>query len=237
MGYTAINFVPSYLGKVSTLNGHGYSVGSVVRLNGAVWTLALADNTTDALSIGIVSQVIDANTFVVTQAGWIYNITSPATVTAGTLYYLSGVTPGLLTNSPGAISIPLLVADSSNSGFFFNSYPQSSSPSGITWSAPTVDTLMVKNNGYICNSGSNLNMTLPSSFSTGDVVYVIAYNTGGFTIVQGINQTIRYGNDITTAGPPHGIVSTAQGDSLTIVGVSSNLNFVVTDSVGNFTIV
>src|SRR5690242_13692356 len=124
MAYTAINQVPSYLGKLVHQVAHGLFIGQVVALDGSGnFILALADSTVDAESVGIVSNVIDADNFVLTQAGWVYNFAVSAPFTVGSLYYLSGSNPGELDLVPGTVTLPLFYADSATSGYFLNSYP------------------------------------------------------------------------------------------------------------------
>lgn len=241
MTYTAINFVPAYLGKLVNQTVGGIYVGMVLQLAGSSWTPALADDTSDAESVGIVSQIIDSSNFVITQTGWIYGITSP-TFTPGTLYYLSGSMPGLLSSTPGAVVLPLLYADTTSSGYFMNSYPVAASQNNFTWNLVTTDTAMLPNNGYFCNQSDDsvLNMTLPSSFVLGDKIIVTNIYIGGFIIKQldVPSQQIFFGDDITTIGSGGSIASQKpRGDSITLVATTSGTEMFVTDSVGNFTIV
>jgi hypothetical protein len=239
---TAINFVPNYLGQLVTQTAHGFTVGQVVRLSGGTYVLALADNTTDAQSVGIVYSVPSVNTFVLSQVGKLFNIPSPlAPLTAGVLYYLSSVTPGLLQNTPGSVVLPLFYADTSTSGYFENSYPVGPSGgggSGITTSVITTNTSMVPNNRYICdNSAGTIQLQMPANFSVGSIFIVTAVNTGNFTILQNNSQSILFGDDTTTPGLSGSITSTTPlGDSLTMCAWVANVELVVEASMGNFTI-
>lgn len=100
--------------------GHGFSVGHVVYLNGSTYTLADADAAATAEVVGIVSDVADADNFTLHAGGWLDGLSG---LTAGTVYFLSA-TPGALTatepSTVGQISKPLLVADTTTSGYFFN---------------------------------------------------------------------------------------------------------------------
>lgn len=100
---------------------HGLSVGNVIRLNGISYVKALADNGTNAEVVGIVSQVTDANNFKFITGG---KITGLSSLTAGVTYFLSDTTSGLLTSTEpttsGSISKPILIADSTTSGYVFN---------------------------------------------------------------------------------------------------------------------
>jgi hypothetical protein len=99
---------------------HGFSIGNVVRFNGTDYVLALGDTTTDASCVGIVSYINNVNNFALTQVGYIQGLTG---LTAGSLHYLSGTVAGALSTTPGAVSVPLLYADSTTSGWYMNSYP------------------------------------------------------------------------------------------------------------------
>lgn len=104
---------------------HGFTVGQIVGLSGSVYILTLSDSAVDAETIGMVTQVIDANNFIVSMAGYITGLGSTAysPMIAGDVYFLSSVTPGLLSltqpSTPGQVSLPLFKADSPNSGWLY----------------------------------------------------------------------------------------------------------------------
>jgi len=104
-----------------TQTAHGFSAGDVVYLDGADYTLAQADDAVTAEVVGIVSAVGDANTFTLHYGG---RITTLSGLTAGTVYFLDDATAGLLTDTEptavGSVSKPLLIADSTTSGYFVN---------------------------------------------------------------------------------------------------------------------
>lgn len=103
-----------------TQTAHGLSADNVVRFDGVNYVKALADSALDAEVIGHVSVVIDANTFTLVEQG--QTITSGKT--PGVVYFLSDVTPGLLTATEptaiGSVSKPLLIATSATAGVFNN---------------------------------------------------------------------------------------------------------------------
>lgn len=100
---------------------HGFVVGNVVRLNGSTYALAQADSASDAEVAGIVSAVLDTNTFTLLTIG---KVTGLSGLTAGSIYFLDPSTPGALTTTEpsgaGQVSKPLLIADSTTTGFFYN---------------------------------------------------------------------------------------------------------------------
>jgi len=107
--------------RTITQTAHGFVANNVVRLSGSIFVLAQADNAVDAEVTGIVSQVIDANNFVLTTHGYATGLSG---LTAGAVYFLSPTTAGALTttepSTPGQVSKPVLLADTTVTGYFFN---------------------------------------------------------------------------------------------------------------------
>lgn len=81
--------------------------------------------------VGIVSAVADANNFTLQTGG---RVTGLSGLTAGTVYYVDDDTAGLLTSTEptdtGDISKPVLIADTTTSGFVFNMRGFIITPSG-----------------------------------------------------------------------------------------------------------
>lgn len=103
--------------KLITQASHGLSLGNVVRFTGTSYAKAIANTVANSDAVGIVSSVIDANNFTVTASGYISGLSG---LTAGSRYYLSTSTPGLMTltePTAGQLSKPVFIADSANSGF------------------------------------------------------------------------------------------------------------------------
>jgi hypothetical protein len=104
-----------------TQTAHGLAVGDVVRLNGTSYTKAQANTVTNAEAVGIVSAVPGANNFTFVTEG---KITGLSGLTAGSVYFLSAATAGLLTatapSTAGQINKPMLVADTTTSGYVVN---------------------------------------------------------------------------------------------------------------------
>lgn len=118
---------------------HGLAVGDIVRLSGsATYTKAQANSSANAEVVGIVSAVADADNFTLHFGG---RITTLSGLTANTVYFLSAATAGLLTATPptanGQISKPVLIADTTTTGYFFNFRG-----STIGNTAPTTKTLV-----------------------------------------------------------------------------------------------
>lgn len=98
---------------------HGFVVGDVLRLSGTDYVKAQADTAVNAEVAGIVSKVIDVNTFKLRIVGRQSGLSG---LVADTVYYLSHVTAGALTTtdpqtiSDGFVSKPVLLTDSTSSG-------------------------------------------------------------------------------------------------------------------------
>lgn len=105
-----------------TQTSHGFAVGNVVRFNGTNYVKALADTSGNAEVVGIVTSVTDANNFTLTTGGQVTSFAGG--LTAGSVYFLSTTTAGLLTatapSTSGQISKPLLIASSTTGGYWFN---------------------------------------------------------------------------------------------------------------------
>ena len=109
--------------KQISQTSHGFSVGDVLRYDSSAssYVKAQANSTANAEVVGIVSQVVDSDNFKLLTHGYISGLSG---LTAGTVYFLSDNTAGLLTDteptSEGSITKPLLVAISSTEGIFIN---------------------------------------------------------------------------------------------------------------------
>lgn len=107
--------------KQITQTSHGFSVGQPIRYSGTTYVLSKADTSSDAEVDGMVGTVIDANNFVLVSIGYITGLTG---LTAGTTYFLSAATAGVLTSTApstaGQISKPIFRADSTTSGYFID---------------------------------------------------------------------------------------------------------------------
>ena len=100
---------------------HGLAVGDVVRLSGSNYVKAKADSVTHAEAVGIVDSVSGSSFHVAFPGSQVSGLSG---LTAGTVYFLSVTTAGLLTanDAPdGYISKPMLVATSDTTGVVLNS--------------------------------------------------------------------------------------------------------------------
>jgi hypothetical protein len=106
----------------------------------------------------------------------------------------------------------------------------SGTSSNLPFSVITSSQPMVSNNGYIINSVSRVDLTLPATFSVGDIIYIISVANSPWRILQNSGQSITYQNIISTVGAggyvdsigPDGITNAA---SFSLVGRQANIQF------------
>ena len=100
---------------------HGFSVGQCLYLNGSTYTLAQANAASTAETVGVVTNILSADIFQVTELGYTKGLSG---LTAGMVYFLSDSVAGALTDTEptvmGSVSKPLLLADSATSGYVLN---------------------------------------------------------------------------------------------------------------------
>lgn len=96
--------------------GHGFAVMNALYISGSTYAKALA-NDRNTLGVMVVTEVIDANSFVLSVCGVVEGL--PGLI-AGQYYYVSDVSPGVLTTIEpvvaGNFSNPLLLALSGTQG-------------------------------------------------------------------------------------------------------------------------
>jgi len=109
---------------------------------------------------------------------------------------------------------------------------------GIAWTEVVGTTQsMAVNNGYILNNVALVTATLPATASVGDVLEIVGKGAGGWLIAQNAGQTIHFISSDTTPGVGGSLASTNRYDSVEIVCITADTDFVVKASVGNITVV
>lgn len=96
--------------------GHSFVVGDVLYLNGSTYAKAKADAANTAEVVGMVSRVIDSDTFEITLSGEVSGLSG---LTVGEVYFLSAATAGAVSSTEpsvvGQVSLPVGVANSTTS--------------------------------------------------------------------------------------------------------------------------
>ena len=111
-----LNEIPT-VQETITQSSHGFSIGNVIRNNGTIYVTAQANDDATVNTLGVVSAVPNLNSFTVVYSGRVNGLSG---LTAGLSYYLSDVTPGLLTSTePRFIKKVILEATSTTSGVVF----------------------------------------------------------------------------------------------------------------------
>ena len=105
---------------------------------------------------------------------------------------------------------------------------------GISWLEATADvTPIAVNTGYItkhATPATKLVYTLPSTAAQGSIFEVLGYTSGGWKIAQQASQKIIYGNQSSTVGAAGYIESTLSTDSIKLVCVTADTEFMVIPS-------
>lgn len=207
---------------------HGFVVGDVVTFNGTDWVFSQANSLFACQGTCMVSFVIDVNNFVITQEGYITNITT-GPYAIGVQFYVSPTVSGSITATQpitaGQVNLPCFVTDTATSGYFFGGSGELiESGQLFTWNTKTAGPVnMLVNNGYITDSGGTINLNLPASASVGDMIRIT--NIGGnFSVRQTNLQFITLGTASTTAGPTGHLDSNNTGDTIELLCVVPGAN-------------
>lgn len=105
---------------------------------------------------------------------------------------------------------------------------------GLIWETLTADTVLENNKGYVVDGNSQLNLTLPDNCDIGDTIEILMGSVEGFRLVapsgidffMGKKEVVNYLEN----------VSGQINSSITIKCNYANLKYIVTSSMGNFTI-
>lgn len=146
----------------------------------------------------------------------------------------------LVTSSAGVVSTV-----TGTTGYVLTANAAGTAPSfqvagggGMTWTEVTgTSQSMAVNNGYILNNGGLVTATLPATAAVGDIVAVVGKGAGGWAIAQNAGDTIHFGNVNTTTGAGGSLASTNRYDSIELICVTANDDWVVRNSIGNITYV
>jgi hypothetical protein len=210
---------------------HGLAVGDVVRLSGAgTYAKAQADSAANAEVIGVVSAVEDVDNFTVLVAGKISGLSG---LTANTVYFLSAGTAGALTStqpsSTGEVSKPVLISDSTTSGYILThrgavigNGPATAASQAEMEAATSTDTYVTpasaKHHPGVAKAWVNLSGTGTAAIrSSYNVTSITDEGTGDYTIYFTVDMANA--NYVTVAT---GQNSTSPGVGYSSVGLYTN---------------
>lgn len=116
--------------------------------------------------------------------------------------------------------------------------PTFQNQSGYIWNEVTgTSQSMTVESGYIANNAGLVTLTLPATASVGDSIAVAGKGAGGWKIAQNAGQVIRAGASSTTVGATGYLQSTNQYDSIELLCITANTDWVVlTGPQGNITV-
>lgn len=86
---------------------------------------------------------------------------------------------------------------------------------------------MAINTTYIANNAGLVTLTLPATAAVGDRISVAGKGAGGWKIAQNASQVIHFGSTDTTTGTGGSLASTNRYDSLEVICITTNTDFVV----------
>ena len=119
-----------------------------------------------------------------------------------------------------------------------NSITITATGGGFTWQVIGASQTLVVENGYFCTTGGALSLALPAVSAVGDAISVVLDGSTSWTITQPNAATrIRIGNQQTTLGVGGSLASTMVGDTITLICETANARWVITEMIGNITVV
>lgn len=93
------------------------------------------------------------------------------------------------------------------------------------------------NYGYITNNAGLVTVTLPSTAAIGQRVAIVGKGAGLWKLAQNSGQTVHFGSIDSTTGTGGYLAATVRYDSVEVVCITSNTDWVVRSSVGSITTV
>lgn len=108
-----VSSLPDNLQRVVSKTAHGFSVKNVITLNGSGVHVKVSNPSSDKF-VGLVAEVVDANSFRIHTAGYVTGLTG---LTAGAIHYAQ--TDGTLGTTQ--TDMPVLFADTTTSGYILAS--------------------------------------------------------------------------------------------------------------------
>lgn len=108
---------------------------------------------------------------------------------------------------------------------------------GIIWNQITSATNpnpLVNGNGYVTtDNGSLVTTTLPITAAVGDTIRILGQGSAGWNILQNAGQSIHLQSDTTTIGVGGSITFDNRYDSVELICIVANLEFVCATVTGN----
>jgi hypothetical protein len=93
------------------------------------------------------------------------------------------------------------------------------------------------NTGYTANFATLVTFTLPAAAAFGSVTEIVGKGAGLWLIAQRANQMIHFGAVTSTTGVGGSVAAILQYDTIRLVCTVADLEWTVTNAVGNLTVV
>jgi hypothetical protein len=119
--------------------------------------------------------------------------------------------------------------------------PSWGSNSGIVWTEVTGATVsLAVDSAYVMNRAGAppaITATLPAVAAFGSTIIIVGKGSGLWTIAQNAGQTIHFDDMDTTTGIAGSVTAINKYDSIELVCITANTDFVARTSVGNLTVI
>ena len=227
----------------------GLVIGTDVQAHSAVLDATTASFlTTDETKLDFISvtQAVDLDTMesnIATNNAKVTNATHTGEVTGSGVLTLNKTAISNQTDVTMVATDILLFGDTSDTNNLKKGAVQDildlvPASGGLTWNEETgTSSTMSVANGYIANNAALVTFTLPTTASVGDIIRVTGKGAGGWKIAQNASEIIHFGVVDSTTGTGGSLASTETYDSVELVCIVANNEWVVISSVGNITIV
>lgn len=193
----------------------------------------LIKNQTDAAQNGIYAlTVIGSGT-----SNWLLtgvpDFNTSANIHNGGLVYVENGTVNDETMWQLSCSEPVVVGTTLLNWSAFNFIPLTN----FTWNVVSGTTQAIEmQNGYITSNVAQTVLTLPTTATVGQTFRIAGFGTGGWRLAQNASQLIAIGSSTTSTGVLGYLESTNARDSIEVICVTANIEFLVLDMIGNLTV-
>lgn len=206
-----------------TQAAHGFSVGDVVRFDGADYVQATADTAANSEAVGVVTTVPDAGSFTYQTAGVVGTLSG---LTPGDLYYLQD--DGSLGTSAGTVEKPILIATSATSAVLILAISGAGGGGGGGGSGDVVGPASATDGNLVVFDGTTGKLVKDGGpVPTGSTGIDINAQTGTtYTLVLADAQklvTLTNGSAITLTVPANGSVAFPVGTVIALAQLGAGL--------------